>query len=65
MAEAVMDNWQRKDRGVWEVRGDQQHFVYSKVMCWCALDRAADIAAATGNRQTSRRWARTAARIKS
>ena len=65
MAEAVMANWQRKDRGVWEVRGDEQHFVYSKVMCWCALDRAADIAAATGNRQTSRRWARTAARIKS
>ncbi len=65
MAETVMTNWQRKDRGVWEVRGEQQHFVYSKVMCWAALDRAADIAAATGNRQTSLRWARTAARIKS
>ena len=64
MAEAVMENWQRKDRGVWEVRGEPQHFVYSKVLCWAALDRAAEIAFSTGNRPTSRRWTRTASRIK-
>jgi GH15 family glucan-1,4-alpha-glucosidase len=29
----VCDNWQRKDAGVWEVRGRKQHFVYSKLMC--------------------------------
>jgi GH15 family glucan-1,4-alpha-glucosidase len=36
-----LDNiWQQKDSGIWEVRGDEQHFVYSKVMAWVAFDRA-------------------------
>ena len=64
LAEAVMQNWQRKDRGVWEVRGRQQHFVYSKIMCWAALDRAAKIATLVGNRRLADRWSRTAGRIK-
>jgi GH15 family glucan-1,4-alpha-glucosidase len=37
-------NWTRKDEGVWEVRGDPQHFVYSKLMCWVALDRGIRLA---------------------
>ena len=37
----VCNNWQRTDEGIWEVRGGQQHFVYSKVMCWVAIDRGA------------------------
>ena len=65
LAETVMANWRRKDRGVWEVRGEQQHFVYSKVMCWAALDRAAYIATAMGHRQLYRRWSLAADRIKS
>jgi pentatricopeptide repeat protein len=40
----VCDNWQRPDEGIWEVRGGQQHFVYSKLMCWVALDRAIRLA---------------------
>jgi GH15 family glucan-1,4-alpha-glucosidase len=40
----VCDNWQRPDEGIWEVRGGQQHFVYSKLMCWVALDRALRLA---------------------
>ena len=40
----VCDNWRRKDEGVWEVRGGQQHFVYSKLMCWVALDRGLRLA---------------------
>ena len=40
----VCDNWQRTDEGIWEVRGGQQHFVYSKVMCWVAIDRALRLA---------------------
>jgi len=36
----VCDNWQEADEGVWEVRGGRQHFVYSKLMCWVAVDRA-------------------------
>jgi GH15 family glucan-1,4-alpha-glucosidase len=40
----VCDNWQREDEGVWEVRGGRRHFVYSKLMCWVALDRALRLA---------------------
>ena len=63
-AETVIENWNRKDRGVWEVRGEQQHFVYSKVMCWVALDYAAYIAAATRRRRLYRRWSLAADEIK-
>lgn len=40
----VCDNWERPDEGVWEVRGGQQHFVYSKLMCWVAVDRGLRLA---------------------
>jgi GH15 family glucan-1,4-alpha-glucosidase len=32
--------WQQPDEGIWETRGGRQHFTYSKVMAWVALDRA-------------------------
>ena len=32
--------WNKPDRGMWEVRGEPQHFTYSKVMTWVAVDRA-------------------------
>ena len=44
MIDWVCDNWQRKDEGVWEVRGGRQHFVYSKLMCWVAVDRGIRLA---------------------
>lgn len=40
----VCENWKKKDEGIWEVRGGKQHFVYSKLMCWVALDRALRLA---------------------
>ena len=63
-AEVVIKNWRRRDRGVWEVRGEPQRFVYSKVMCWAALDTAAYIAAAVEQRRLYRRWAQMAFVIK-
>jgi GH15 family glucan-1,4-alpha-glucosidase len=44
MVDWVCDNWQRTDEGIWEVRGPRQHFVYSKLMCWVALDRGIRLA---------------------
>lgn len=44
MLDWVADNWTRPDDGIWEVRGGQQNFVYSKVQCWVALDRALRLA---------------------
>ena len=39
LIEHVCAHWQEPDSGIWEVRGEVRHFVYSKVMCWVALDR--------------------------
>ncbi|WP_245215511.1 glycoside hydrolase family 15 protein [Pararoseomonas baculiformis] len=40
----VVENWERPDEGIWEVRGGRRHFLHSRVMCWVALDRALRLA---------------------
>jgi GH15 family glucan-1,4-alpha-glucosidase len=55
----VCDNWQRKDEGVWEVRGDRQHFVYSKLMTWVAVDRALRLADKRSFPADRERWSLT------
>ena len=40
----VATNWRQPDEGIWEVRGGRQQFVFSKLMCWVALDRAVRLA---------------------
>lgn len=40
----VCAHWQEPDEGVWEVRGGRQHFLYSKLMSWVAIDRALRLA---------------------
>jgi alpha,alpha-trehalase len=40
VADAAAARWQDKDQGIWEMRGEPRDFVYSKLMCWVALDRA-------------------------
>ena len=42
--EQAAKHWQEPDRGLWEVRGEPQHFTSSKLMCWVALDRGARLA---------------------
>lgn len=44
IANYVVEVWEQPDEGLWEVRGGGRHFVYSKVMCFVALDRAGKIA---------------------
>ncbi len=41
----VSVHWKLPDKGIWEIRNEEKHFVFSKVMCWVAMDRAAKIAA--------------------
>ncbi|MGH2607444.1 MAG: glycoside hydrolase family 15 protein [Tepidiformaceae bacterium] len=55
----VCDNWQRQDDGVWESRGGRQHFVYSKLMCWVAVDRALRLADKRSFPADRERWSRT------
>ncbi len=40
----VCDHWREPDEGIWEVRSGREHFVYSKLMCWVALDRGLRLA---------------------
>jgi GH15 family glucan-1,4-alpha-glucosidase len=40
----VTEHWQLRDEGVWEVRGGREEFLYSRLMCWVAVDRAIRLA---------------------
>jgi len=40
----VEDHWQEPDKGIWEIRTEDRHFTFSKVLCWVAVDRAIKIA---------------------
>ena len=44
----VLEKWREPDQGIWEIRGEPKHFVYSKVMAWVALDRLVRIAELDG-----------------
>ncbi len=52
----LCDNWQRPDQGIWEVRSEVEQFVYSKMMCWLALDRGIRIAEKRGLPADLERW---------
>ena len=59
----VCENWQKKDYGIWEVRGGPQQFVYSKLMCWVALDRGLRLADKRSFPADRDRWLATRDRI--
>jgi GH15 family glucan-1,4-alpha-glucosidase len=40
----VTNNWEKPDKGIWEIRTEEKHFTFSKVLCWVAIDRAIKIA---------------------
>ncbi len=40
LADTAAARWHEKDQGIWEIRGEPRDFLYSKLMCWVALDRA-------------------------
>jgi alpha,alpha-trehalase len=44
-ADAAAQRWREQDQGIWEVRGGPRNFLYSKLMCWAALDSAISLAA--------------------
>jgi GH15 family glucan-1,4-alpha-glucosidase len=56
--------WRNPDQGIWEARGAPQHYVSSKLMCWVALDRAAQIAAIRSSGDHEIAWRSTADEIK-
>jgi GH15 family glucan-1,4-alpha-glucosidase len=56
--------WRDPDQGIWEARGDPQHYVSSKLMCWIALDRAAQLAEIRGDAKRVGGWRATAEEIR-
>jgi len=56
IVKTVIDDWQKPDKGIWEIRGEEKHFVFSKVMCWVALDRAVSIAGMVHDEEMELQW---------
>ncbi|MEU6719140.1 glycoside hydrolase family 15 protein [Nonomuraea sp. NPDC046802] len=52
----VCDNWDQPDEGIWETRGGRKNFVYSRLMCWVAIERAMRMAAQRGLPADIPRW---------
>jgi GH15 family glucan-1,4-alpha-glucosidase len=63
-AECASRVWREPDQGIWEARGAPQHYVSSKIMCWVALDRAADLAGIRGDPAQAATWRSTADEIR-
>ena len=64
-AECATQVWRNPDQGIWEARGEPQHYVSSKLMCWVALDRAAKLAEIRGDSALRQSWGSTADEIQS
>ncbi len=62
--DGALQHWQEPDQGIWEVRGDPKHFTASKVMCWVAASRGADLAEERGDGERAKRWRAGADEIK-
>jgi GH15 family glucan-1,4-alpha-glucosidase len=63
-ADCAQAVWQQPDQGIWEARGKPRHYVSSKLMCWVALDRGAELAAIRGESDLAAGWEQTASDIK-
>jgi GH15 family glucan-1,4-alpha-glucosidase len=62
--EDAIAHWREPDRGLWEIRGEPQHFTSSKLMCWVALDRGARLAEIREDAKRAEEWQRVADEIK-
>jgi GH15 family glucan-1,4-alpha-glucosidase len=63
-AECAIATWREPDQGIWEARGEPQHYVSSKLMGWVAMDRAAKLAAIRDEPKVERAWSEAADEIR-
>jgi alpha,alpha-trehalase len=56
--------WREPDQGIWEARGEPQHYVSSKLMCWVALDRGARLAERRGDSDKAGVWQERAVEVR-
>ncbi len=64
LVNTAAERWNEPDSGLWEMRGDQQHFVHSKVMCWAALDKGLKLAEECMRKAPERRWEKAREKIR-
>jgi GH15 family glucan-1,4-alpha-glucosidase len=64
IVDAAATRWSQKDQGIWEVRGEPRHFLYSKLMCWVALDRGIQLAGFLQAADKLADWQRVAEQIR-
>ena len=64
LADTAARRWQEKDHGIWEIRGEPREYIYSKLMCWVALDRAVALAERLGASDRVETWSRTQREIR-
>ncbi|HXS32735.1 MAG TPA: glycoside hydrolase family 15 protein [Solirubrobacterales bacterium] len=62
--EAAIKAWPNPDQGIWESRGEPQHYVSSKLMIWVAVDRGARLATSLGFEDVAEGWEKTADEMK-
>jgi GH15 family glucan-1,4-alpha-glucosidase len=62
--EAAIEAWPHPDQGIWESRGEPQHYVSSKLMIWVAVDRGARLARGVGYEEVAERWEAKAEEIR-
>jgi alpha,alpha-trehalase len=55
-ADTAASRWTQKDQGIWEIRGEPRDFLYSKLSCWVALDRAIKLAPQLDAQDRVTRW---------
>jgi GH15 family glucan-1,4-alpha-glucosidase len=56
LVEWVCEHWDQPDEGIWETRGGRKNFLYSRLMCWVAIERAIRMANRRGLPADLNRW---------
>ncbi|MDQ3280200.1 MAG: glycoside hydrolase family 15 protein [Acidobacteriota bacterium] len=64
LVDFIAENWRKPDNGIWEVRGEQQHFTHSKVMAWVAVERAIEAVEEFGLHGPADQWRELARTIR-
>ena len=56
ISRTISTHWEKPDKGIWEIRSDEKHYVFSKVMSWVAMDRATKIAGLLNKKYYAEVW---------
>jgi GH15 family glucan-1,4-alpha-glucosidase len=64
LVDAAISHSGDPDQGIWEIRGDPEHFTASKVLCWVAMDRGADMAHTRHDTDRAEQWRKAADELK-